>query len=56
MHDAIEFREYAEQCLRLAEVMTSLEDKAVLLSMAQAWILLADKAASINALLNEGKA
>jgi hypothetical protein len=55
MQDAIEFRNYAEECLRLAEVVSPLEDKAVLLSMAQAWILLADKAASINALLNEGK-
>ena len=55
MQDAIEFRNYAEECLRLAEVVAALEDKAVLLSMAQAWIQLADKAASANARRNEGR-
>ena len=36
-----EFRRFAQECLRLAEHVQSLDDKAVLLSMAQAWIGLA---------------
>jgi hypothetical protein len=38
-----EFRRFAEECLRLAEHVQSVEDKAMLLSMAQAWIQLASQ-------------
>lgn len=41
--DPKEFRRFAEECLRLAERAHSVEDKAALLGMAQAWILLADQ-------------
>jgi hypothetical protein len=41
--DSNEFRRYAEACLRLADRVQSIEDKAELLSMAQAWVQLADR-------------
>jgi hypothetical protein len=41
--DSNEFRRYAEACLRLADKVQSVEDKAELLSMAQAWVQLADQ-------------
>ena len=37
------YREYAAECLRLAQSATNGEDRARLLSMAQAWRELADK-------------
>ena len=49
--DSNEFRRYAEACLRLADEaclrladkVQAVEDKAELLSMAQAWVQLADR-------------
>ena len=39
--DSNEFRRYAEECLRLAEQVQSVDDKAVLLTMAESWVRLA---------------
>jgi hypothetical protein len=36
-----QFRRFAQECLRLAEGVQSIADKAMLLNMAQAWIQLA---------------
>jgi len=36
-----EYRRHAEECLRLAEIMTMPEHRAVLVSMARAWHQLA---------------
>jgi hypothetical protein len=41
--DSNEFRRYAKECLRLAEQVQSVDDKAVLLTMAEAWVRLADQ-------------
>jgi len=49
---AIDFGNFAEQCLRLAQTMETVEDKAVLLTMAQAWIQLADRPAEVRAILD----
>jgi hypothetical protein len=41
--DSNEFRRYAEECLRLAEQVQSVDDKAMLLTMAGVWVWLADQ-------------
>jgi hypothetical protein len=41
--EPMDFRKFAEDCIRLAEHVQSVEDKSVLLSMAQTWIRLADQ-------------
>jgi hypothetical protein len=51
--DSNEFRRYAEECLRLAEQVHSLDDKASLLTMAGAWIRLADQGHQVNHLIGE---
>jgi hypothetical protein len=51
--DSNEFRRYAEECLRLAEQVQSLDDKASLLTMAEAWVRLADQGHQVNRLLGE---
>ena len=43
-----EFRRYAEACLRLADKVQSVEDKAELLSMAQAWVQLAGRTGEVG--------
>jgi hypothetical protein len=43
MDDAEKFREYAAECLRLAQKAAA-QDKAVLLEIANAWIACADEA------------
>jgi hypothetical protein len=48
-----DFRKFADACARLAVEARTIEDKTLLLSMAEVWIRLADKAESIHALLNE---
>ena len=47
------FRRYAEECLRLAEQLQSVDDKAALLTMAHAWIRLADQGHQVNRLIGE---
>ena len=41
--DSNEFRRYAIECLRLAEQVQSIDDKAALLTMAGVWVRLADQ-------------
>jgi hypothetical protein len=40
--DSTQFRRFAEKCIRIADKVLSVEDKAALLVMAQEWILLAE--------------
>jgi hypothetical protein len=47
------FRRFAEECLRLASQLVAVDDRAILLDMAQVWIRLADRGQEIEALLNE---
>jgi hypothetical protein len=49
----IDFRKFAEDCVRLADEVETIEHKARLLTMAEVWIRLADKAASVQALLDD---
>ena len=53
MEKPIDFEMFAAECARLAQVVESIEDKAILLRMAEVWIRLADKAERIRAVLNE---
>jgi hypothetical protein len=41
--DSQKYRRYAEECRRLADKFESVEDKATLLGLAQAWDQLADE-------------
>jgi hypothetical protein len=54
MEKAIDFHKFAIECARLAQEARTIEDRALLLSMAQVWIQLADKAEIIQALLERG--
>ena len=47
------FREFAEECRRLADQVQSIDDKSVLLSMAQVWIQLADQEQQVYRLIGE---
>jgi len=49
----IDFRKFAEDCVRLADEVETIEHKTRLLNMAEVWIRLADKAASVQSLLDE---
>ena len=51
--EPIDFRKFAEDCIRLAKHVQSVEDKSVLLSMAQAWIRLADQGHEVYRLIGE---
>ena len=53
MEQPIDFRKFATECARLAQEARTIEDKALLLSMAEVWIALADKAEMIQALLDQ---
>jgi hypothetical protein len=48
--DPEEFRRFAKECMRLAERVQSVDDKAALLSMAQVWIRLADQGYQVRQL------
>ncbi len=48
-----DFRKFAEECLRLADQVQSVEDKSALLSMAQAWIRIADQGQEVCRLIGE---
>ena len=50
---SLDFQKFAEQCLRLADQVQSVEDKSVLLDMAQAWIRLADQGAEVIRLIGK---
>ena len=47
------FRRFAEECRRLTSQVVAVDDKAILLDMAQMWIRLADREPEVRALLNE---
>jgi hypothetical protein len=51
--DSDKFRRFAGECLRLAERFQSVDDRAVLLSMAQLWMQLAARARSVRQLIGE---
>jgi hypothetical protein len=55
MEKPIDFETFAAECARLAQTVESIEDKALLLMMAEAWIRLADKGQRINAILNQSQ-
>ncbi len=48
-----EYREYAAECLRLAQRAANEDDRAELLGMAQKWRVLADKAQAWRWLANK---
>jgi hypothetical protein len=50
---SLDFQKFAEECLRLADQVQSVEDKSVLLAMAQAWIRLADHEREVIRLIDE---
>ena len=50
---SLDFQKFAEECLRLADQVQSVEDKSVLLAMAQAWIRLADQGHEVYRLIGE---
>jgi hypothetical protein len=50
---SLDFQKFAEECLRLADQVQSVEDKSVLLAMAQAWIRLADHGREVIRLIDE---
>jgi hypothetical protein len=47
-----EFRRFARECMRLAEQVQPVDDKAVLLNMAQVWIRLADQGQQVRRLVD----
>jgi hypothetical protein len=47
------FRRFHEECRRLAGQVVAVDDKALLLDMAQVWIRLADREREVETLLNE---
>ena len=51
MQKPIDFKRFAQECIRLAEDVTSVEDKAILLCMGQTWLRLAEHAGTVEALL-----
>jgi hypothetical protein len=53
MEKPVDFATFAAECARLAQVVESIEDKALLLKMAEVWLRLADKAERIQAVLGE---
>jgi hypothetical protein len=50
---SLDFQKFAEECLRLADQVQSVEDKSVLLAMAQTWIRLADHGREVIRLIDE---
>jgi len=50
--EPIDFRRFADECVRLARQVEAIDDRAALLNMAQAWIRLADKEPHLRALLD----
>ena len=52
MEQPIDFHKFASECARLAQEARTIEDKALLLSMAEVWIALADKAEVVQTLLD----
>ena len=53
MKRSVDFNRFATECVRIAEDVPSIDDKALLLSMAEVWIMLADKADGVHALIQD---
>ena len=51
--DSNKFRRYAKECFRLAEQVQSVDDRAALLTMAEAWVRLADQGYQVNRLTGD---
>jgi hypothetical protein len=51
-NESREFRRFARECMRLAEQVQPVDDKAVLLNMAQVWIRLADQGHQVRRLVD----
>ena len=51
--EPVDFRKFAQECLRLADQVQSIEDKSVLLGMAQVWIRIADQGPQVYRLIGE---
>jgi hypothetical protein len=51
--EPIDFEHFARECRRLADQIPIVEDKALLLTMAQVWICLADEGEHVQALLDK---
>jgi hypothetical protein len=45
MKKAVEYREHAEECIRLAKLATSEDRKIALMNIAETWLLLAQERA-----------
>jgi hypothetical protein len=50
---SLDFQKFAEECLRLADQVQSVEDKSVLLTMAQAWIRIANRGREVIRLIDQ---
>jgi hypothetical protein len=55
MERPIDFGKFAAECARLAQVVESIEDKALLLRMAEVWVRIADKSERIQAVIDESQ-
>jgi hypothetical protein len=53
MKRSVDFNRFATECVRIAEDVESIDDKALLLSMAEVWIMLGDKADGVHALIQD---
>jgi len=51
--EPMDFRKFAQECIRLADHVQTIDDKSVLLGMAQTWIRLADREHEIYYLIGE---
>jgi hypothetical protein len=51
--EPMNFQRFAQECRRLADQVQSIEDKSVLLRMAQVWIQLADQQEQVYRLIDE---
>jgi hypothetical protein len=51
MNDPVDFKKFAQDCLRLAAIVPMAEDKATLLKMGEVWVRLAEHADAIRALI-----
>ena len=53
-NDQVDFKRFAEECLRLSANVAAVEDKAMLLKMGEIWLRLAEHAEAIITLLEAG--
>jgi hypothetical protein len=53
MEKPVDFKRFAEECLRLAANASTTEDKVILLKMGEVWLLLAEHAGAIQPFLDD---